>query len=247
MVKKVDYESRRKAVLSETINKYIKEALPIASEDISKGFNLSPATLRNIFADLEKSGYLTHPYTSAGRVPTDKGYRYYVDYLISQIGLLDEEKKSIINEYKKEIRRLDDALEKTSEIISAITHYTSIVSFLDWQDKFFYKGISFVLEQPEFQDSLRIRLLIKVIEDKERLLDILHREFNEKFKVYIGEELSSLGMDNCSLVVLNYRTKKRPLGHLAVLGPKRMDYSHIISTLEYVSDILAGTLDGIFE
>ena len=245
MVRNVDYESRRRAILTATINKYIQEANPVASGDISRDFDLSSATIRNIFAGLEEAGFLTHPYTSGGRIPTDKGYRYYVDFLISQMALLDEEKEHIVKEYKREIRQLEDALEETSEVISAITHYAGIVSFLDWQDKFFYKGISRIIEQPEFHSFDKIRLLIKLMEDKQRLLDIINRDFTGKIKVYIGQELGCPEMDNCSLVVSSYNLKSKPSGRLAVLGPMRMEYRHIIPTLEYISDVLSGVLDNI--
>jgi len=245
MVRNVDYESRRRAILAATINSYIKDAIPVASEDIAEDFDLSPATIRNIFAELEENGYLAHPYTSGGRMPTNKGYRYYVDFLISQMELLDEEKEQVVNEYKKEIKRLDDVLEKTSQLISTITHYTGIVSFLEWHDRFFYKGISLILNQPEFQDFERIRLLIQMLEDRQHLLNIINRDFNEKVKVYIGEELDCPEIENCSLVVSSYRMKDKPLGRLAVLGPMRMEYKHIIPALEYISDILSEVLNNI--
>lgn len=247
MVRNVDYESRRRAILTATINKYIRQALPVASEDVAQDFDLSSATIRNIFAELEERGFLMHPYTSGGRIPTEKGYRYYVDFLLSQMELMDEEKEHILKEYRKEIRRLEDALEKTSEIISTITHYTALVSFLEWQDKFFYKGINRILEQPEFQDLKQLRLLMKMIEDRQSLLNIINRDFKEKVKVYIGSELGCPEMDNCSIVVSSYRLKNKPKGRLAVLGPMRMEYDHIIPTLEYVSDILTYTLEEILE
>lgn len=245
MVRTVDYDSRRRAVLAATINRYIKDAEPVASEDITRDFNLSSATIRNIFAELEETGYLTHPHTSSGRVPTDKGYRYYVDFLVSQMDLIEEEKASILKEYKQEINRLEDILEDTSEIISSMTHSAGLVSFLEWQDKFFYRGISFILEQPEFQDLKRMRYLIKVLEEKVHLLSILNRDFSERVKVYIGEELGCPEMDNCALLVSRYQIKNKPLGRIAVLGPMRMEYKHTIPVLEYISEILTETLDRI--
>jgi len=245
MVRSVDYEPRRRAVLTNVINRYIKEAIPVASEDIAREFGLSSATIRHIFSELEESGYLTHPYTSAGRIPTDKGYRYYVDFLTSQIELIDEEKKDIILEYKMEINRLEDLLEKTSGVISKITHYAGIVSFLEWQDKMFYKGIGLILDQPEFHDLAKMRLIIKIIEEKRDLLHMINREFTDKVKVYIGPELESSGIDNCALVVSNYRIKDRPSGRLAVLGPMRMEYQHIIPAMEYLSKILSEALERI--
>jgi transcriptional regulator of heat shock response len=206
---------------------------------------LSSATIRNIFAELEEGGLLTHSHTSGGRIPTDKGYRYYVDFIISQMELLDNEKQHIIREYKKELKQMDEALEETSEIISAITHYTGIVSFLEWQDRFFYKGISRILEQPEFKNHEKIRILISIIEERQRLLDILNRDFSEKVKVYIGHELGCPEMEDCSLVVSSYRCKDRPLGKLAVLGPMRMEYKRIIPALEYISCVLTEVLGNI--
>jgi len=206
---------------------------------------LSSATIRNIFAELEENGYLAHPHTSGGRMPTNKGYRYYVDFLISQMELLADEKERIVNEYRKKIKHLEDALEKTSKLISVITHYTGIVSFLEWQDRFFYKGVSFILDQPEFRDLERTRILIKIIEDKERLLDIINRDFDEKVKVYIGDELGCPQMQDCSLVVSSYCLKNKPSGRLAVLGPMRMEYKHTITTLEYISDALTEVLHNL--
>lgn len=246
MVRNVDHDLRKKAVLAATINKYIQEATPVSSGDISKVFNLSSATIRSIFSELEKDGYLTHPYTSGGRIPTSRGYRYYVDFLAAQMEVLDAEKQRITREYERKVNRLEDALEKTSEIISAITHYTGIVSLVEEQDRFFYKGLSSILDQPEFHDFERTRHLIKVIEDRELLLDIINRELNqEKVQVYIGEELDCDQMQECSLVVTSYSLNDRPSGRIAVLGPKRMRYDHIIPTLEYISDALTDFLERI--
>ena len=245
MVRNVDYAARRRAVLTATIDAYIREAEPVASEAVAQAFGLSSATIRNIFVELEQGGYLTHPYTSGGRIPTEKGYRYYVDFLISQMELLSEEKKRIVEEYRQKLSRLDDVLEKTSRVISQITHYAGMVSLLEEQDKLFYRGISYVLEQPEFQDYDRIRLLIRMIEEKQRLLEILNRDFTEPVKVYIGSELGCPEMANCSIVVTRFDMRNRPTGRIAVLGPARMEYGHIIPTVEYVSQVLSEALEQI--
>ena len=239
----VDYNSRRKSVLNSAINRYIKDAVPVASDDIAGEFDLSSATIRNIFSELDESGYLKHPYTSGGRVPTDKGYRYYVDSLVQQMELVDDEKQRILKDCRRKMQRLDDALENTSEVISEITHYAGIVSFLEWQDKIFYKGISRIIAQPEFGDADKIRLLIKLIEDQKRLLDIINRDFSGKVKVYIGSELGFPEMENCSLVVVSFKLNNQPSGRLAVLGPMRMEYNHIIPAMEYISEVLNEILE----
>ena len=242
MVRIVDHTQRRNAILTSSINSYIDSAVPVSSEVLAKDFSLSSATVRNILAELEEAGYLTHPHTSAGRVPTDKGYRYYVDFLMSEIELLNEEKETIIIEYKNKIERLEDILENTSEIISTITHYTGIVSLLEWEDRIFYKGLSHVLQQPEFEKSERIRLLVNMLEEKKKLLDIINQDFQESTKVYIGREIGYPEIDSCSLVISSYHRGKKRNGRLAVLGPRRMSYDHIIPALEFISQVMSEAL-----
>lgn len=243
MARNVEREARKRAILSTTINRYILEATPIASEELAEYFDLSSATIRNTFSELENEGYLTHLYTSGGRIPTEKGYRYYVDSLLLQMQLVEEEKNKIIREYEKELKEMEDILEETSRLIEETTHYTGIVSFLEWQDRIFYKGLSRILEQPEFKNAEKMRLLIKIIEDKQHLLWLINRDFSDKARVYIGRELESPEMEDCSLVVSDYRRKNKPQGKLAVLGPLRMEYSRIIPTLEYISDVLSEALE----
>lgn len=245
MVRNVDYESRKRMILAATIDRYIGNATPVSSGDIAKIFNLSSATIRNIFSELENEGYLTHPYTSGGRIPTNKGYRYYVHFLIRQMELLDAEKERIVQEYRHKITQLEQALEKTSEVISSVTHCAGIVSLLEWQDKLFYKGISQVLAEPEFHDYEKIRYFIKMIEDKGGLLEIINRDMRDKVNVYIGDELGCQGVESCSLIVSSYNLKNKPSGRIAVLGPKRMQYSHVISSLEYISEVLTDVLNKI--
>jgi len=245
MTKIIDFGSRKKAVLAAAINRYIKDAMPVASEDIAEDFGVSSATIRNIFKELEEDGFLKHPYTSGGKIPTSKGYRYYVDFLVSQMALVDEEKANIVKEYTLAVKKLEDILEITSDLLSTLTRYAGIVSLSDDDKILIYKGLSFILEQPEFQDTSRIRCLIKTIEDKHRILNIVNRDFSEKVRVYIGEELECPEIEECSLVVSSYSVRKKPSGKIAVLGPKRMEYTHIIPALDYISDILSDTLDEI--
>lgn len=245
MAKTIDHESRKRAVLAAAINRYIRDAMPVASEGLARDFSLSSATIRNIFKELEEDGFLKHPYTSGGKIPTNKGYRYYVDFLLSQMGLLEDEKVRIGKELRMVVKKLEDILERTSDLLCTVTHYASIVSSLDQNETLYYKGLSFILAQPEFRDSGRIRLLIKTIEDKERLLNIINRDFKEKVKVYIGDELECPEIEDCSLVVSSYSLRKKPSGRIAVLGPKRMEYTHIIPALDYMSDVLTDTLDEI--
>ncbi|MCX7661307.1 MAG: DeoR family transcriptional regulator [Candidatus Omnitrophica bacterium] len=242
MVRNVDHESRRRQILTATILKYIKDAEPVASCDLTKEFDLSSATIRNIFSELEELGYLTHPYTSGGRIPTDKGYRYYIDFLISQMELEFEEKLRIEEELNKGTEKLEDLLEETSEILSEITHNTGIVSFLEWQDRFFYRGISYILDEPEFRSVEKMRLLIRALEERKNLLSLINQEIKEKVKVFIGKDLESLGIEDCALVVTSYGLADTARGRIAVLGPKRMRYQQVIPAIKYISEALTNAL-----
>lgn len=236
-----DIKLRKDRILAIVIGRYIKTVLPVGSQYITEEYDLdvSPATVRNILADLEEEGYLTHPHTSAGRMPTQRGYRYYVDHLMNEIQLLEEEKYRIAQEYKRHARQLEDLMEKTSEVISDLTHYTSIVS-LDEGDgsKIICKGTSYVVGYPDDTDVLKIQAILRILEEKERLMELINRTLEKKIEIYIGHEMALKDMESCSLAVSRFE-KDGMKGRIAVLGPTRMQYDRVVSTLEYVSQILS--------
>jgi heat-inducible transcriptional repressor len=239
MVRTVDHTNRKNRVLAATVSSYISSGQPVSSQELAKAFNLSSATMRMILAELEDEGYLFHPYTSAGKVPTDKGYRYYVDFLMAQNQLPDVQKNSILSEYKGQHGSIEDILERTSEIIAGLTHYTAIVSFSDWEDKIFYKGLSNIFQHQEFHDLQKLAVLVRLLEEKKQLLDILNKQADKTLQVYIGEELACPFIaDSCSMVISTYHRGKKQNGRIAVLGPRRMSYDQTVSTLEFVSDTL---------
>ena len=96
-MEKEELNQREKAILRSVVQQFILTATPVGSRYITKNYNIgySPATVRNIMSDLEDSGYINHPHTSAGRVPTDKGYRYYVDSLMDIEKLNSKEKSKL--------------------------------------------------------------------------------------------------------------------------------------------------------
>jgi transcriptional regulator of heat shock response len=242
MAKHSDMQLRKDRILAIVIGRYIKTVMPVGSQFITEEYNLdvSPATVRNILADLEEEGYLTHPHTSAGRMPTQQGYRYYVDHLMNEIQLLEEEKRRIHQEYKHHARQLEDLMEKTSQMVSDLTHYTSIVSFDDGDgdDMVICKGTSYVVGYPESTDILKIQAILRVLEEKERLMELINRTLEKKIEIYIGHEMALKDMESCSLAISHFE-KDGMKGRIAVLGPTRMHYDRVVSTLEYISQILS--------
>ena len=140
--KHLDIKQRKDRILAIVVGQYIKTITPVGSHTITEEFNLdvSPATVRNILAELEEQGYLTHPHTSAGRIPTQRGYRYYVDHLMNEIELLEGEKKRIQAECKQYVNQLENLMDKASSMISDITSYTTIISVDGWGSKIILKG-----------------------------------------------------------------------------------------------------------
>ena len=125
----VDTQERQEKILSAIVESYIDTAIPVGSRAISQRFrwSVSPATIRNVMADLEGMGLITHPHTSAGRVPTDKGYRFYVDSLLEPKHLTEEE-ESIINKLlHRKFEDFDSLMHASSRAISMITNVAGIV------------------------------------------------------------------------------------------------------------------------
>ncbi|MBI4425859.1 MAG: heat-inducible transcription repressor HrcA [Elusimicrobia bacterium] len=122
-------QDRKRRLLQWVIHSFIKTSRPIASQDISReaGLGLSSASVRSVLKELEEEGYLQQPHTSAGRVPTDKGYRFYVDYLTGVQRLASEEKERIEREYVSRVAEMDDLLSQTSRLLSHVSRSAGLV------------------------------------------------------------------------------------------------------------------------
>jgi heat-inducible transcriptional repressor len=237
--KKDELIARKDRILGITVDQYIKTITPVSSSFIANefGLDLSSATIRNILAELEEEGFLTHPHTSAGRVPTQKGYRYYVDHLMDQINLLEDEKWRIKEEYIRDRFELDRLLEKVSHTLSRATHYTSIVS-IDGEDRIYCQGTNFIVSYPDYNDLKKIQSILRALDEKERLLKIINKDLEKRIDIYIGHELACREIDSCSLVISKYETKRGSSGRLAVLGPTRMDYGRVVSTVDFIRQLM---------
>ncbi len=128
---KQELTNREKSILRYVVHQFILTANPVGSRNISKKYDigLSPASIRNIMSDLEDSGFLGHPHTSAGRVPTDKGYRFYVDSLMQPEKLKPDEIKFIEENLDSDFIETDELLKLTSVILSKLTQQIACVTY----------------------------------------------------------------------------------------------------------------------
>jgi len=122
-------DERKEKILRATTDEYISSAEPVGSRTIARKYNLglSPATIRNEMADLEESGFLQQPHTSAGRIPSVLGYRYYVDALMEQRALTPQEESAVRQGFEDRRRGIDELLIRTSRVLSQLTHYPAMV------------------------------------------------------------------------------------------------------------------------
>ncbi len=125
----MELDARKLGILKAIIDEYIMSASPVGSRAISKqeGFHLSSATIRNEMADLEELGYLEQPHTSAGRVPSDKAYRLYVDQMMQRAALSDDEIKIIRGHLSNKLDEVEAVMKQTAQALSAVTNYTAMV------------------------------------------------------------------------------------------------------------------------
>jgi len=239
MARSADHGERRKRILEATIELYLNSAQPVSSDSLlkSRKIDLSSASVRNVFSELEELGLLTHPHTSAGRIPTDEGYRFYLNVLMEKKRLKKNEADFIDKIYELKVRELDDLLFETSKLMSDFTHYASIV-YLDNDDKTYFQGMRYILEHPEFKDIQRAHEVLEALETRAELLDLVKQSFSDRTCVYVGKESHCSQMEYCSVVVSKYSSINKKDGRLALIGPKRMAYDKVIPLMDYIAQAM---------
>ncbi|MCF7846906.1 MAG: hypothetical protein K9M51_02550 [Candidatus Gracilibacteria bacterium] len=221
-------KERTLAVLAALVEDFVETACPVASKHLLEAhdFKVSSATIRNEFALLEEIGYIQSPHVSAGKMPTEKGYRFFVNELM-QNAEAEEKQALIIFEKHLEKYKFERAREKVFDAVRLMAQLSGNVAFatID-RDETFYLGLSNVLRAPEFirnpEQAVRI---VEILEGRipfRQLLKNLELPKNQT-KIFIGEENILNEVNSCSLIVTPFHAKNIS-GHLGILGPMRMRY-----------------------
>ncbi len=335
-------DERKKKILKAIIANYLETGEPVGSRTISKytDLNLSSATIRNEMADLEELGYIVQPHTSAGRIPTDMGYRFYVDNLMEEKEEIEEVKSKLL----ERVDRMELMLQQVAKVLAYNTNYATMVTApnykktvkfiqlsqvdidnllavivvdgniiknqlihvdveLDNEDvlkfnillntflqgasledinleminamkkqagdygvildqifngivdaiheanelEIYTSGATNMLKYPELGDISKTSELLEKFEDKNELSHLLEKSMNSEsengIQVYIGDETPVQDMQDCSLVTATYKMPEGATGTIGIIGPKRMDYKKVVSTLKN----LTIELDDIFK
>ena len=331
-------DDRKKKVLQAIVEEYINTAEPVSSNALTKnhGLDYSSATIRNEMAELEKCGYLDKTHTSSGRIPSEKGYRYYVDELLNENDISIEEVKYISDKLETKVNEIEDLTKIAANTISEVTHYTTvsigpkttnqlieeikfvllgtrmmmaviltdtglvketIIKFdedvtqkqvetmnymfnnklkgqpletidrpleeylydemtysinvikpvieqlkkvIQEDEKIYLEGANKSFELPEFNSLAVAKNFINVLDTKELVADMLNSGIADDIQVYIGEESEKEQLKDFSVVTFKHKINGKDLGTIGIIGPKRMDYSKVISVMKYINKKLNG-------
>ena len=235
---------RQKNLLSVVVKEYTETAVPVGSKHVAKKYamELSSATIRSEMNELEDAGYLFQPHTSAGRIPTDRGYRYFDEKIMPDKELSKAEQKKLQAELLK-LKAKNTRLERTAaKLLSGLSGNLAI-SGLIGKDEFFDFGMHELLEEPEFRemdDLCRLAETLDYID--ERVDQLVGRLKDNEVKIFIGKENPIKEISNCSMMVTPYKTKSGEKGILALIGPKRMRYAKNKSLIEYMKKLLGSSV-----
>jgi transcriptional regulator of heat shock response len=185
--------------------------------------------------ELEDMGYIGKPHTSAGRVPTCMGYRYYVDNLLKLNSIPDRQRRFIHNEsFNEDIDSIEAMLKNISHLLSVLTRYAGIACLSSL--KFYMEGTSNMVDIPEFRDPYRMRSLLRLFDEKTEILKLLNDDLTtDGVKIHIGEEDKLEILKDLTLITSNFRIRGAKKGSLGVLGPLRMHYSTLIPLVDFLS------------
>ncbi len=234
--------SRQKQILKSIIEEYTKTAQPVGSLtlQLKYGFDVSPATIRAEMNELEKQGYIYQSHTSSGRIPTDHGYRFFVNSLLKE---KEEEKEGISAREKEALaKRLgalqqsyDQMIKEAAQLLSYLTNDAALAALSP--DDIYYCGLKNIFAQPEFQE---IEKALEIAEIIDRLDEFICEVSNKKEKkIYIGEENPLGKIADCSVIISEYKIPDYKHGFVGIIGPTRMSYNRNLSLVDYIARILS--------
>lgn len=232
---------RQAHILATIIEQYAEVAAPVGSVTLAKLFGVSPATIRAEMARLEEMGFITHPHTSAGRTPTDKGYRFYVNRLTAA---QNQEQPQLPDRGMGAIEtRVAQAGEPTQAIRSAVDSLVEITHNLGLATigtQLYMSGLSRLFRQPEFVQAAAVHEVAMLLDNLEPWL----REAapTEPLSVFIGEENPIGRSSGCTLIISRFRSPYSDCSYIGILGPTRQSYRHTMQVVHHAAQALEATL-----
>ncbi len=233
---------RQTQILKAVVEEYIATAQPIASEQIEKKYPLgvSPATIRNEMAALTHEGFLHQPHTSAGRVPTPVGLRFYVDHLMQEKQLSVADEVSTKEQVWDSRFRFDKLLRQASLALADRTKALSVIA--TDQGDIYYAGVANILDMPEFFDIDVTRTLLSFLDEQSRVRQLFfERNYGEDpIHIIFGSDLGWPFFDPVGMAFTYFNAGSDRRGTMAVIGPCRLNFPYVIPTLRYMNGLISG-------
>lgn len=226
---------RQAKILQAIIEQYAEVASPVGSTLLAKLFDVSSATIRSEMAELERLGYIQQPHTSAGRVPTDKGYRYYVN------NLTDIEGKPHAN--RALTARVQSGgqpeltIRNTVDTLVELTHNLGLATI---GNELYMSGLSNLFGQPEFMHPGQVQEVARLLDNLQPWLAEVAP--NEPLSVYIGRENPIGRSAGASLIISRFRSPFSDRSYIGVLGPTRQSYKDVMGLVGRAGKALEETL-----
>ncbi len=238
---------RQELILRLVVDAYLASGRPVASKPIAEKRQVEwgSSTVRAELAALEAAGYLTHPHTSAGRVPTETGYRYYVDRLIaSEAQAADAEVELELSRLRREI---DYAMRETTAALARVTDLMALVTAPPLGDALFVHGVSRLLSEEHLAELPRVDELMGALERRVDVLGMMRSALDQRSVfLWIGGENPQPELRSVSVVGANYGLGHRNLGSVGVVGPLRMDYATAIASVRGAASELSRYCETVY-
>lgn len=229
---------RQKQILSAIIEQYAEVAVPVGSSLLAKVFNVSSATIRAEMAELERLGYIRQPHTSAGRIPTDHGYRFYVNSLSdAQPAIPERRAERALTTRMQHGGSSERTIRNAVDTLVELTHNLALATI---GNQLYMSGLSNLFGQPEFINGQQVKQVAQLLDNLEPWL----REAapNEPLNVYIGSENPVGKTSGASLIISRFRSPYSDHSYIGVLGPTRQSYGKVMRLVRHAGAMLEEVL-----
>jgi len=225
---------RQQEILRAIVEQYAEVAVPVGSSLLAKVFNVSSATIRAEMAELEQLGFISQPHTSAGRVPTDRGYRNYVNAVTEA-----PENKQISSGERALTSRVshggvpEQSIRNAVDTLVELTHNLGLATL---GDRLYMSGLSNLFGQPEFMHPGQVKEVARLLDNLEPWLH--ETAPNEPLSVFIGSENPIGSGAGCTLIISKFRSPYSDKSYVGVLGPTRQSYRDTMHLVQHAGKSL---------
>lgn len=229
---------RQAKILQAIVEQYAEVAAPVGSSLLAKAFGVSSATIRAEMAELERAGFISQPHTSAGRIPTDKGYRFYVNQ-IAEIKTTPKEHRGerALTARVQNAGMPEQTIRNAVDTLVELTHNLGLATI---GQQLYMSGLSNLFGQPEFMHPGQVQEVARLLDNLEPWLYEVAP--NEPLSVFIGSENPIGRSSGSSLIISRFRSPYSDNSYIGVLGPTRQNYKDVMNLVGRAGQVLEETL-----